>query len=114
MARALLACLIAAAASAAAVQAAATRPTLRLVEKAPLTLRGSGFQAGERVRVTVAVDGPRRTRSTRASRTGAFTVELPAIVVYDPCLSSLVATAVGARGDSATLKYPQRACPPAP
>jgi hypothetical protein len=114
MARALLACLIAVAAFAAAVQAAATRPTLRLVQKAPVTIRGSGFHAGERVRVTVSADGPKETRSMRASRTGVFTVELPATVVYDPCNSSLVATAVGAGGDSATLKYPQRACPPAP
>jgi hypothetical protein len=114
MARAILACLLAVAASAAAVQAAAARPTLRLVQKAPLTLRGSGFHAGERIRLTFAFDGPKHTRSTRASRTGVFTVELPTVVVFDPCNTSLVATAVGTGGDTATLKYPQRACPPAP
>ena len=114
MARAILACLLAVAATAAAVQAAATRPTLRLVQRAPLTLRGSGFHAGERVRVSVAVEGPKRTRSLRASSAGAFTVALPVIVAFDPCVSSLIATAVGADGDTATLKYPQRACPPAP
>jgi hypothetical protein len=113
MAKGVLACLIAVGLLAAVdAEAAGPKPTLRLVTTAPVTLQGSGFRTGERVRVTVATDTAKRIAATRTTSTGSFAVRIAAPLPYDPCTSSLVATAVGARGDSATLKLPQRACPP--
>jgi hypothetical protein len=89
--------------------AAPNRATLRLVDRAPLKLLGKGFQARERVRVTVSV---RRRTAKRviASPAGTFVVAF-ADVSVDRC-SGLTAVAVGARGSRASLKLPQPQCPP--
>ena len=54
-----------------------------------------------------AVDSVRRVRATPA---GSFAAAVPP---YDPCTGPLTIVATGARGDSARLKLPQRACSPA-
>lgn len=91
-----------------------TKASLRLTSSAPLTVRGRGFRAKEKVRVVVAVSGAKTVRFVRTTRAGVFTVRFTTTVPYDPCNADLVATAAGARGDSALLKLPQRACPPSP
>ena len=49
------------------------RPALRLVDRAPVVVRGSGFDAGEQVSVTLSV-GTRSVRRAQATETGAFLV----------------------------------------
>ena len=55
---------------AAAAAGAGTPPSLRLVDRDPVTVRLAGFVARERVTVTVSAAGRRRTR------TGVFQVLL--------------------------------------
>ncbi len=78
MAKGVLACILAVGFFAAAVHAAPSKPGLRLLAKSPVTLRGTGFHARERVHVTAAAGGMRQVRTTTATRAGAFTVRLPA------------------------------------
>jgi hypothetical protein len=94
--------------------AAQTKPTLRLLAQSPLTVRGVGFHAKEKVRVTVAVSSVKRVRVVRTTAAGAFTVEISNVTPYDPCNDTLRVNAAGAIGDTAVLKLPQRACPPSP
>ncbi len=90
---------------------ASTRaPSLRLVDNEPLTLRGSAFQPGERVRVTVWSKG-RWERRVRAGRAGAFRVVFQQVDLGEPCTTDFHATAVGGEGSIARLKRPQRLCP---
>lgn len=84
-------------------------PALRLVESAPLTLRGTEFVRGERVRVEVRVGAHVASRATRAGTAGAFVVSFPG-ATFDRC-SDLFASAVGATGTRATLKLPRPHCP---
>jgi hypothetical protein len=85
------------------------RPTVRLVKGDTLVVRGAGFFARERVHVTVTVNW-QRTKTTRTSSAGTFTVDFGSTFV-DPC-SGVTVKAVGARGDRALLKMPPRACSP--
>jgi hypothetical protein len=83
------------------------RPSLQIVRKAPLTVRGRGFHARESVRVSAAG----RSRRVRANPDGAFVLTLGAQV--DRC-NAVHVLAVGTGGSRATLKIlasPQ--CPPA-
>lgn len=48
-----------------------TRPTVRVVDRTPLVVRGSGFVAEERVTVVVAA-GSRWTRRVAATARGTF------------------------------------------
>lgn len=91
-----------------------TKASLRVTSNAPLTLRGRGFRAKEKVRVVVRISGAKTVSFARTTRAGAFTLQFVGTVPYDPCNADFVATAVGVRGDSAVLKLPQRACPPSP
>jgi hypothetical protein len=84
-------------------------PRLQVASAAPLTLRGTGFVAGERVRVTVAAAAT-RTKRVVAGRSGRFLVGFTG-VSYDRCLG-MGAQAVGAEGSLARLKLPQPLCPP--
>jgi hypothetical protein len=80
--------------------------TVRVVTSSPLAVRGTGFKAHERVRVTATPGGVRRVL-TRAD--GRFTATYSTAV--DRC-TGLSVVAVGVRGDRAALKLPQPACPP--
>jgi hypothetical protein len=92
---------------------ATAKPALRLLGKQPLAVRGASFKPSERVRVSFSTSTAKGVRSVRSSRAGVFTAQAPATVAYDPCVESLVVRAIGAGGDAARLKLPQRACPPA-
>jgi hypothetical protein len=94
--------------------AASPAASLRLVTTEPLTVRGAHFRSHERVRVTEHVNKARRSKVVRASATGAFRVVFSPPYSVDPCVESLLVTAVGGRGSDAALKFPQRACPPSP
>jgi len=82
-------------------------PTLRLVHGRPLVLAGAHFAGRERVTVIVHVRQPYlRKALTRAD--GSFTVSFG--VVSAAHCSGLIAEAVGAAGDRATLRLPRPAC----
>jgi hypothetical protein len=82
------------------------RPILQLVGNT--TLRGMNFRAGERVHIVV-VNRHRTSKWVRASQSGTFRTTVGPL---DPCLGTLAVRAIGVMGDTATLKLPQRDCPP--
>jgi hypothetical protein len=84
-------------------------PSLRLVDSAPLTLRGTEFIRGERVRINVQVGGESDSRTARAGTLGGFVITF-ADATLDRC-SGLFVVAVGASGSRATLKLPMPHCP---
>jgi hypothetical protein len=112
MRKGVLAILVAGALAGAA--GAQIKPTLRLLANSPLTVRGNGFHAKEKVRVTVNVGSVKQVRVVRATAAGVFTVELSNMAPYDRCNDPLLVRAAGTIGDTAVLKLPQRACPPSP
>jgi hypothetical protein len=65
-----------------AVPAASARPTVRVIDLQPFTIRGQHFRPGERLIVTANV-GRSYTRTIRASRAGSFTASFAAHA--DPC-----------------------------
>ena len=93
----------------------AVGPHVRLLGRAPATVAGAGFHAGERVAVTVA-DGTTRLRTTVvASARGGFVARFARDLPGGSC-TQVVVTAVGARGDRAAWKTPPQECgaPPQP
>jgi hypothetical protein len=88
-----LAAVVVALVSAAPAEAAA--PALRPISLAPLTLRGTGFQAGERVRVTLTIRTVARRTTLRAGAAGRFTYRPEDLVAVDPCRGTIVVTALG-------------------
>jgi hypothetical protein len=83
---------------------------LALADTSPLTVKGTRFQAGERVKLVVSqsVSLSRLVRAgTRGGFTAKFTVNLGRC---DP----LLVRAIGARGSRATVDLTQIACAPAP
>ena len=104
------AALLAAVGAAAGESSSTASPTLRLLDRAPLTVRGQSFRARERVRITATGDAT-ATRIVRASVAGAFTVVFTGATV-DRCSAVRVA-ALGAGGSHAALKLmPSPACLP--
>lgn len=95
---ALLGVLIAPLASAASES---TQPALRVLDKDPLILRGTGFKPAERVKVTVVTQPAQLVRRARASRFGTFVVQFDTIV--DACYGARGAAAVGTRGSKASI-----------
>jgi hypothetical protein len=83
-------------------------PKLRLVKLAPLTLRGSSFRGGERVRITLTFRRVRAIRTVHADRSGGFTFRYTTLLALEPCHGSIVVIAVGASGRTATWKRPCR------
>jgi hypothetical protein len=63
--------------AAAAFAASSSRPTLRVVDRTPVVVRGAGFVADERVSVVLSA-GARSTRVVRATQAGAFVVRFKA------------------------------------
>jgi hypothetical protein len=92
---------------------AARAASMRLVDFTPVTVRGRGFGARERVKVVVSF-GAGRTRwvgRARASRSGRFTATVPAARL-SRC-SGFVIRAIGDAGSRAAIRRPQRpACYP--
>lgn len=87
-----------------------SHPALRIADRQPLAVVGTGFRASERVRVTV-VTSSRAVRTVVASRAGVFRVTFAAGEERDRC-SGLFVRAVGARGSLAVAKLPQPMCLP--
>jgi hypothetical protein len=86
-----------------------TKPSLKLVRPAPLTVQGLRFKAGERVRLTVRHARNGR-RTVTAGPRGGFVVRF-AGVVYDRC-DGLLVTAIGSEGSRAVLTRPELFCAP--
>lgn len=86
-------------ASASASGAAATRPTLRVVDRTPLVIRGVGFASEERVTVVVAAQSRWSKRVTTTSD-GAFVARFR--VVLGRCARYSV-QAFGSTGSRAHL-----------
>ena len=75
--------------------------TLQLTFRAPLTIDGQGFGAGEPVSVTAAAAGTVRTLGVTSRRNGRFRLRFE--LRLDRC-SALVVRAVGALGSRAVLQ----------
>jgi hypothetical protein len=86
------------------------RASLRLVDDAPVTFRGSAFAPREEVRVTLTRQGRRFVRNTRASARGVFRVRF-GLIAIDVCRGAIRVVASGDRGSRATYR---RACRPLP
>jgi hypothetical protein len=85
---------------------------LRIVRAQPLTLRGSGFEARERVRVVVFA-GSIRQKVLHAGPAGGFTTSFTGVVVsFGRCGTGLFVSARGSAGSFAALKRPAPECPP--
>jgi hypothetical protein len=76
----------------------------------PATVKGWDFAGLERVRVAFSAGGGTWMRTVRTTAAGTFVAPAPDEFKYSPCGSPLLLTAVGARGDHATLKLAQREC----
>jgi hypothetical protein len=88
-----------------ATSAQTASPSVRLVSMAPLTLRGAGFRADERVRVTLTVRVRHASRIVRADGLGRFIYRPAKLVAVDPCTGTIVVRAVGlSSGRQATWK----------
>lgn len=95
---------LAAALIAAAPAGGATHATLALVRAQPLTVRGTGFAARERVVLRMA----EQRVVVRTSRLGRF---VAAFQTFDRCSGGRV-VAAGVAGDHALLRLPPIMCPP--
>ena len=84
----------------------ARKARVEIVRTAPLTIRGTGFKAGERVRLLATGDGV-ETRRIAATTAGSFTARfgLPA----GRC-TALVVQAIGNMGSRATIDRPTLDC----
>jgi hypothetical protein len=100
LAVALLVALIASFSSEASTSA---KPALRVLDKAPLVLVGTGFKRAEwvRVKVTLAAEPAELSQSRRASRLGTFVMRFNTVV--DVCYGASSANAVGMRGSRASI-----------
>jgi hypothetical protein len=85
-----------------------TRATLRLVDDAPVTLRGTGFHAREHVRLVVFA-GKRAVKTFSAGDGGGFVVRMPGMSASECKGFSAVAT--GDDGSRATFKRAPGMCP---
>ena len=87
-------------------------PTLRVVSATPLIVAGSGFEARERITVTVLTSlGPRIVR-TRATAAGRFRAKLG--VFTQPCGKPFAVRARGTGGSVAMLRLEAPPCVPPP
>ena len=94
----LLALALVAAASATATSTA--RPTLTLVHRMPLTVRGAHFHAAERVRLTATAGTTSAVATTTTTRAGRIVVRFDYAA---PICTRVVVRAAGRSGDRATL-----------
>jgi hypothetical protein len=79
-----------------------SRATLRVVNVAPFSVRGSGFRAHERVQVVAKVSG-RHVKAAVATATGTFRVRFLDVSV-SACAGYLV-RATGNKGSRAYLRH---------
>jgi hypothetical protein len=87
--------------------AAKRRATLMPITGDPFKVRGSGFRARERVRVTVTPsDGDATTRRIRATGRGTFVLAFSGI---QPC-GGVGGVAAGSRGSHASFQFSSFTC----
>jgi hypothetical protein len=87
---------------AAGAGAAAAKATLRVTRLNPLTIRATGFKAGERVVVTLTAGTSKKTGQATAGATGAVTVTISGAGLTRCTAYSLRAS--GSKGGVATFK----------
>jgi uncharacterized protein (DUF58 family) len=94
---------------------AATGPRVRLTDRSPATVAGTGFHTRERVVVTVTANRARMAKTVLTTAGGAFVARFAHDIALAPC-GQLAVSAVGARGDRAAWKMPPEVCgaPPQP
>ena len=85
------------------------RATLEVLSVEPLRVRGERFRAGERVRLTAAIDGRRTVAWSRAGRRGRFVVRFGS--TGDGGVCSLRLSALGRAGSRAELALDHFVCP---
>jgi hypothetical protein len=102
MRRLLLLTVVLAAVVAAPDGVARTRPTIHVTRIVPITVTGTGFKAGERVKVVVRIPAVHR-KTVTASRRGRFTAIFR--VAAGKCLA-IRALATGNEGSRATAYVP--------
>lgn len=91
--------------------ATSAKARLALVQRAPLTIRGTSFASRERVKLILA-SKKRITKLFYATAGGSFVIRFPGVRV-DRC-EGFAAFAIGARGSRAALGLPNVYCPPPP
>lgn len=75
---------------------------------APFKVKGTGFHARERVRVTITPStADRVTRRVRATRKGTFAVSFPGV---EAC-AGVSGAAAGSRGSRASFQFSALVCP---
>ena len=79
----------------------APKPALRPLDLDPLTLRGTSFKPGERVKLLLSASPVVRSKVVRAGELGRFRVVFN--VAPGRC-DSVVVQAIGARGSRATFR----------
>jgi hypothetical protein len=89
-------------------------PSLRLVDREPIRVRGEHFRPAEVVRLTVILNTSKTARHVRAGTKGRFVATFRGRAWLGACSPGLTVLAVGARGSRALLKLPAAACPPRP
>ena len=92
--------LMAAASATASTTAQTARPTLTLVHRMPLTVRGAHFRSGERVRLTATAGTTSAAATTTTTRAGRIVARFDYV---PPICTRIVVRAAGQRGDRATL-----------
>jgi hypothetical protein len=96
-------------APAASIASPQAPPALRVVDRSPLTVLGTGFKPRERVVVsTMKSENPARVKVV-ASRKGRFRARLQ--VTFDPCTGPAFIRATGIKGSIVVLKLGLRECP---
>jgi hypothetical protein len=85
-------------------------PSLALVDRAPVTVRGTGFAPRQRVVLRASTGGETARQALRTGARGGFVLRLQALR-FDPC-TGLTLHAFGAAGtELARLKISLRECP---
>lgn len=93
------------------VAGAAGQTRVRLLDTAPLTLRGVGFERWERVRLTVSLGDRSVVRKLRAGAAGGFTTSFEAMR-YGRCgPGALTVKAVGSYGSRVSWELVPLECP---
>jgi hypothetical protein len=83
---------------------------VRLVDAAPVTLRGVDFAPSEGVKLTVVLGERKTKRNVQATRAGTFTTEFPSFR-YNRCSGSLEVRAVGSKGTRVSWELISLECP---
>ena len=86
------------------------KPRIRLLDPAPLTLRGLNFEETEAVRLVVRLGDRTVLRKVRATSSGSFTAAYPAMR-YNRCAGSLEVTATGRKGSRVSWELIPLDCP---